>query len=75
MFLGNVGWFSADYTALYPRRWNSQSYYFLTERKFVFRGFPHTLRENAMIIPRLGHNRFLSDPFLNSSVGLSTKTD
>jgi hypothetical protein len=22
MFLRNVGWFSADYTALYPKRWN-----------------------------------------------------
>jgi hypothetical protein len=27
------------------------------------RGFPHSLRENAGIIPGLGHNRFLADPF------------
>jgi hypothetical protein len=30
MFLQNVGWLSTDYTALYPRRWYSSIFFFIT---------------------------------------------
>lgn len=29
----------------------------------VFRGFPQYAQENSRMVPRLGHDRVLSDPF------------
>jgi hypothetical protein len=61
MFLRNVSWLSTDYTALYPRRWNSEMRGLLFLEYFCRKSrFPFFKITDAFHIPKDGSTGFIS---------------